>query len=152
MSKLKIPLYITEENFIAATVTILAPHVYGIIEFILDTGSQETFISEGDSLRLSIPFKGSPDKYSYGIGGSPIALYEISNLRMNFKTEENKPFTISFPKIHVSKRTSQDERTRNIALSAPSILGNDFLINNKLSFYVNFLKKCAYFEKEENDQ
>lgn len=146
---MKIPLAISKDNLITVSFTIRAAHIFGAIEAIVDTGSPETIISEADAIRLNIPISRLKfASHSYGIGGSPIAKYELRNVTLSFRTDENKAETIKLDKVYVSRRTSKDARTTDIALGVPSIIGNDFLLKQKFVLYFNPNKNVAYLERE----
>ena len=97
---MKIPLTIRNDKLIGTDVTVRGPHIFGSIEVVIDTGSPETVIGEGDALKLNIPIdRLTFEKFSYGIGGSPIAKYEMRGITMYFRTDEGKVQIINFPKI-----------------------------------------------------
>ena len=130
--------------------TIQGPHIFGRISFLVDTGSPDTVISEGDALRLRIPINRLiKDRPLTGWGGASYDTYTLNNVKIHFKTSENQIFSISFQKILVSQLTTKrPEEERRISLTFPSIIGIDLLKNNGLKLYFDPAKSVTYFEKE----
>jgi hypothetical protein len=146
---MKIPLTITH-GIATVIASLRAPsyHIYGAIEFIIDTGSTETFISEGHALQLQIPIRSLEfDKVSYGLGGASFNLYKLRDAILSFKTAEGKVEKFELKSIGVAETTAKrDERTRRISLGALSVLGTDFLIKNKLKLFLDFVNGIGYLE------
>jgi len=149
---IKIPLQLTEDFRPYIETTIQGPHIFGRITFIVDTGSPDTVISEGCALMLKIPINRlTKDRPLTGWGGASYDTYAFNNVKINFKTEENQIFPISFQKILISQLTSKKtEEERRISLSFPSIIGVDLLKNNGLILYFDPSKNKAYLEKNNN--
>ncbi len=147
----KIPLLLTEDFRPYLEVTIQGPHIFGRITFLIDTGSPDTIISEGNALMLKIPLKKLPkDKPIMGWGGGSYDSYTFNNVTINFKTDENKIFQVHIPKILISQLTTKmTEEERQISLSFPSVIGTDLLKNNGLILYFDPSKSVAYLEKTE---
>jgi hypothetical protein len=150
---MKIPLIIDKNGFIVVSIAIVSIRGKGIykpITMMIDTGSPETFLSEKDFLKLRIPHESLEyDKPAYGLGGGVFALYKMRNVTLSFKTDENNIEKINFPTFHVSLCEKRDERTRMIAERIPSILGTDFLKENKFVFYLDMFNNITYLEKTE---
>ncbi len=146
---MRIPLQIAEGKlFISA---IIMSHRYRIgiaqVVFAVDTGSSETFISESDALRMALPINNLSFSKHIRMGGSVFELKGLPNIEIKFKTDEGKLETIRLD-TSVALSTKKDEKNKQIAQSFPSILGTDFLKDNKLSLHFIPHKDEAYLERE----
>lgn len=150
---MKIPLQFYDGRLIVLVSLTSSKYRLGIAhaQFIVDTGSSVTFISDGDALRLGIPMSSLPFSQHVRMAGSVFELYEISHIKVHFKhKEEQEDKIISFDyKYYVSKSTKRDQKSRDIAQAFPSILGMDFLKENKLKLVVIPHKDIAYLEEEQ---
>ncbi len=121
------------------------------INFVVDTGSNETFISEGDALRFNIPINRLPFEKHILMAGSTFELLKARSLILYIKKDDNKTEKISLDPFYIARGTKKDEKSRNLALAFPSILGLDFLEKNKFSLVVTPHKNLAYLEKENEN-
>jgi hypothetical protein len=145
---MKIPLAVSSIGRITTVVSIQAAHCFGFVTFVIDTGSPYTFLSEKDAARLKVPLKElKPEKKLIGLGGKPFEILSFRQGRFNFKAEEGM-FTVNWP---ICLR-SYAERQKYIYSpeELPSILGTDFMKENKFLLFYDPSKSVAYFEKEEN--
>lgn len=113
----------------------------GIVKFIVDSGSPETILGLDDIKRLRISMNKiqtlESRKFPVSYGGA--------NLKM--KILNNMVFKITnFEKL---KSVLVPTELGNSEIAHPSILGVDFLKENKLKFVFNPSKKEAYFETED---
>ena len=146
---MKIPLKIIDGRILVNS-TIIASHYHiglGQVEFLVDTGSNETFISEGTALRLNIPIGKLPFEKHIKLGGSTLKLLKMTNVIFYFKNNENKLEKLNLPIIYVMQATKKDGQSRIAAQSYPSIIGTDFLTRNKFSLVFTPHKNIAYFER-----
>lgn len=142
---MKIPLAVSQIGRITAVVSIQAPRCFGFVSFVIDTGSPYTFFSERDAEKLKIPLKElETDKRLIGLGGKPFELLFFRHGKFNFRTEEGKIHSISWP-IRLRNYAEQQKYREEL----PSILGTDFVKENKLALFYNPSKDIAYLEKEE---
>ena len=119
-----------------------------IMEFIIDTGSQNSYLSYLDVLRLHISTDKSSDK-EVDFGGSRFKQIPIPKLKMHLLTDD-KSTTISLDiQINALKTTKTSSKKINIAEQLPSILGIDFLKEQKLSLHVILSENLAYLECDE---
>ena len=72
--------------------------------------------------------------------------HPIKNVTMNFRTETDELFKVNLPTIGSLIPTKLDKKTINDVKHIPSIVGNDFLEDQKLAFYFNPSVKVAYLE------
>jgi len=83
--EVKIPLKF-ENGLLYLYCTVQSQRKIAFIRAIIDTGSPETIISEGDTLKLQVSVKHlKPDKHGYGLGGSSVPLYKLGNMDSNLK-------------------------------------------------------------------
>ena len=117
------------------------PHIFGSIEAIVDTGSPTTIIGLPDLKRMRISqnhikdLESRKDPIAYGGGQVVTKILQDARLRFGENFECIMPILIPVSEI---KNGMQ-----------PTILGVDFLINNKFSLFFDPNKKIAYFESSE---
>lgn len=146
---MRLPLQIVAGRIqISAIIRSAKYRMFGTISFYVDTGSNETFISQGDALRLHVPVNSLPSLRHAKIGGSTYELKRIKEIELRFKTEEELE-TITLPEFSVLVGTKKNNEGLQEANSVPSLMGTDFLTINKLALYFNPSKGIAYLEKEE---
>ncbi|MHA1294062.1 MAG: retroviral-like aspartic protease family protein [Candidatus Helarchaeota archaeon] len=125
------------------------PIFSGKVEFLLDSGANMTVISEKDAkiLKIKISSLKKRDKQAYGIGGK-MDLYELN--KVSFITNLNEGIKIfKENKIHTGSIPKNDRDTLKIKRMLPSILGQDFLKNNKLKLFVDMENDIAFLTDEE---
>ena len=145
---MKIPLKFVDGRLVVNAI-IFSPHYHfgaSPIIFIVDTGSDATFISESDALTLQISLNALTLIEVFQMAGAKYKLLQGKEGSLYFKTEENKSLRIEIQTIPLAKSTSKKEQHDS---GFPSILGTDFLIKNNISLYFNPKKNLMYLEKEE---
>lgn len=118
------------------------------ISFIVDTGSPTTFISEKDALALQIPFRALRFKEHMKLGGAKYELLSGKKVKLYFKTDEPKSISFDF-NLTIAKTTKTTQEGIQEARSCPSIIGTDFLIQNKLGLVFWPSKEIFHLEKED---
>lgn len=120
----------------------------GVLEALIDTGSPHTVLSTKDALKLKLPIK----KWR---GGEPISLagfrffnHPISNVTITFRKEDNNSLQITVPKMGVLIPTKINRKVLEEVKHIPSIIGNDFLEEQKFALYYNPSGRIAYLERE----
>ena len=144
---MKISLELTQGLIsVTALVRIKNWRVYGSIKFFIDTGSPKSFIGEQDATRLQIPIKKVNFNERAIMGGTSISIGKIeSNVRISFITK-NQSLPIEPLNFYVSKGMWKKE---GLVCPNPSILGNDFLLENKFALYHNPYKNITHLERED---
>ena len=125
-----------------------SPHYhFGLarITFVIDTGSNATFIGEEDFAGLQISMDTLHKEEAFKMAGSEYNLLLGKEGTLLFKTNENKTTRIELPNIPLARTTSKKTSDHS---GIPSILGTDFLEKNKLTLYFNPGKDLMYLEKE----
>lgn len=147
---MKLPLQIVAGRIqISASISSAKYRMFGRISFYVDTGSNETFISQSDALRLHVPVDSLPFLKHTLMGGSKYELKRMKEIDLYFKTEEEKLEKITLPEFSVMKGTRKNEEGVQEANSVPSLMGTDFLMLNNLVLYFNPSKEIAYLERQE---
>lgn len=147
---MKIPLGIQNEQLEVEAVVRAPKYRIGIslIDFIVDTGSQRSFIGYGDALRLHLPLRALRLCEPMRFGGTGFGLYEIEKVAISFLNEQQKPERFFLEQFYVAKPTRKGQE-KFLAQQLPSILGLDFMIKNKLALYLNPSKHLTFLEKED---
>ena len=65
---------------------------------------------------------------------------------MHFRTESDELLKVNLPTIGSLIPTKMDKRTMDEVKYIPSIIGNDFLENQKLALYFNPSARVVYLE------
>jgi len=117
------------------------------ISFCLDTGSPTTYIDSGTAQIIKIPFnKLNVDEAVIRLGGIKFSSLLMKNTNIKVKNDQDSLYTFNLPEIKVLTPTSNTQEAKNIAYSTPSILGLDFLRENKLKFFCDVANDIAYLE------
>ena len=117
------------------------------ISFCLDTGSPTTYIDSGTAQIIKIPFnKLNVDEAVVRLGGIKFSSLLMKNTNIKVKNDQDSLYTFNLPEIKVLTPTSNTQEAKNIAYSTPSILGLDFLRENKLKFFCDVANDIAYLE------
>lgn len=116
------------------------------VEFLVDTGSNITFLDENDINRLQISHKlfSPSEKQHLMIGGGTFKLFEIKKIILNFKTDLNQTVKFELPHIEVGIGVRKHDTERGVQTS---ILGMDFIVANKLILHIDTEKNEYYLEK-----
>lgn len=141
------------EGHVYTTASIRAPqyHIkFGGFEVVMDTGSPETFITEGIAFQLNIPVSKLPFEKHVKIGGNTFEFRKMLNVTLYFINNEGGSEKIELPIIYVALSVKRDKDSLTMSYSLPAVLGTDFLLKNKLAFYCSPYKNIAYFEKVED--
>lgn len=148
---MKIPLKIIDGKIFVNSIITALRYRIGIsqVEFIVDTGSNETFISEGTALKLNVPINKLSFEKHVRMASSTLQLFKMSNVTLFLKNDENKSEKINLPFIYVMQGTKKDVQSKMAAQSYPSILGTDFILNNKFTLIFTPHKNIAYLKRED---
>ena len=115
--------------------------------FIVDTGSPETFIDEFVTSKFRILTKNLKKSNSILMGGTKIDLFELGKVMMYFRDENDRSVSLKFNNLKVSQTAWTREGSTYLSTS---LLGMDFLLENKLSLFVNPDRKEGYLENKIN--
>jgi hypothetical protein len=126
------------------------PRCFGGIFAIVDTGSPRTIISAKDAYLLKIPtsdLEESKPITGFGKGGIPCRI--LKNFKFYIKSADNQIKQLEMP-IHVvdiPALSKLSQEMKENAFKVPSIIGLDFLVNQKFKLFINFEKDSCYFEE-----
>ena len=120
-----------------------------IMEFVIDTGSQNSYLGYKDVMRLQIPLNEKHSKGEVDVGGSRYKEIELPKMKFHILTED-KLSTISLDvEIHALRTTKTSTQKIQIAQALPSIIGMNFLKDQKLSLHVIPTENIAYLEYDK---
>lgn len=120
-----------------------------IMEFVIDTGSPDSYLSDKDVRRLQIRFKDKPSKGNVDFGGSRFKQISLPKIQMHLLKEDKSQdyYTLDIS-ISALKTNKLSESKVQRAQTLPSILGLDFLRDQKMSLHVVLSEELAYLEFE----
>ena len=142
---MKIPLDFDKEGTrisVIATVN-FSNHIIPVV-FIVDTGSSETFIDEFVASKFRISTANLKYSNPMWMGGTKVDLYNLGKVIINFRDENNNLVPEEFNNLKVSQTAW---RRAGTVYSSTSILGMNFLLENKLSLFVNPDKREGCIER-----
>ena len=116
------------------------------IEFVIDTGSKDSFLSEKDVVRLQVPVADKPAKGQVDFGGSRFNQVELPEFTLHLLDEEKKALAIKTRLMAIKTTKTSEERIKR-AQGLPSILGVDFLKEQGFSLHVVAKEKLAWLER-----
>jgi hypothetical protein len=120
-----------------------------MMEFVIDTGSPDSYLSDKDVRKLQISIKEKTSKGEVDFGGSRYKQISLPKITM-YLLKEGKNNGHHTLKINLSalRTTKVSEKKVVMAQVLPSILGLDFLKEQKVSLHVILTEKLAYLEFE----
>ena len=148
--KERIPLQYIEDRLYLTTL-IYAPRyrvLYKPVQFAVDTGSPNSFFSQAEVKKFNIPMKALKDEGYLFFGGSKHRVKTASSIQLFVINDQHqkKEFIQDIGAIETTKKTVKNIQ---IAETLPSVIGMDFLKQQKLSLHVYPSEKIAYLEFEE---
>lgn len=148
----RIPLQIIEGRLVLTSVveckSLRLPRQ--LMEFVIDTGSSDSYLNDKDVRRFQIPVKGRETSGEVDFGGSRFKQILLPRITMYLLREDNEKkdyFTLEVS-LYALQTTKTSEKKQQTAQRLPSILGLDFLKKQKLSLYVNLTENIAYLQYE----
>lgn len=118
-----------------------------IMRFVIDTGSSNSYLSDKDVRMMQIPVKDRSTKEDVNVGGSKFKQVSIPQFTV-YLLKEGKGR--DYIKIQVTlsalKTTKCSEKKIQTAQTIPSLLGLDFLKEQKAVLYVNVNEEISYIE------
>ena len=137
---------IGKRPFPFVTFFLRTPHISKPVDALIDTGSPFTVLSTNDILSTRMSITKMQSGETVLLAGFRFFNHPIRDVTINFKTESNELFKVNLPKIGALIPTRFDKKTMNEVKHIPSIIGNDFLEDQKLALYFNPSAQVAYFE------
>ena len=152
LTKERIPLQIIEGRLILTSVIeceSLRIHRQ-IMDFVIDTGSADSYLSQKDTIRLQIPTKGKSTINEVDFGGSRFEQIKLPKFKLFLLREDksNNEFIESEVELAALRTTKTSEKNILVAQQLPSILGMDFLKQQKFSLHVVLTEGIAYLQYE----
>jgi hypothetical protein len=116
-----------------------------IVDFVIDTGSQDSFLSQKDVAKLQIPISGKSIKGEVDFGGSRFKQIDLPHFKVHLLNENQKVILLKVS-LMALKTTKSSEKKIQIAETLPSILGTDFLRDHKVSLHLALAENVAYIQ------
>ncbi|MBI2576086.1 hypothetical protein HYV84_02645 [Candidatus Woesearchaeota archaeon] len=117
------------------------------IEFVLDTGSTDSLLGASETTRLQIPVTSLRRKEDIPLGGSVFERPDLPEFVVHVLDEDGPLMTLN-QKFSALKLSKVSKKKKELASALPSILGIDFLKNNKLSLHFFPAEEIVYLESE----
>jgi hypothetical protein len=147
----RISLQIVEDRLIL-TAVIACPALRipkQILEFVIDTGSSCSYLSDRDVKRLHVAIKDKSTTGEVDFGGSRYKQVSLPKIALYaLKEDKEKGYHTLHTTLSALKTTKCSEKKIQTAQMLPSILGLNFLKQQKLSLHVFPSEKLAYLEFE----
>jgi len=118
-----------------------------IMDFIIDTGSTDSYLGDKDVRRLQISMKNKSNIGEVDVGGSRFKQIYLPKITM-YLLKNTKEFHTLSVKLSALKTTKMSEKKIQMAQTLPSILGLDFLKDQKISLHVILTENLAYLQFE----
>lgn len=144
---MRIPLIVKEHITLIAVIEWKGVKHPQMVDFVVDTGSVDSFFSQAEVERLQIPIKNRNVKDQIAFGGSLFNKVDIPELTFFVFTEAKVPIHFNV-NLCALKTTKTSEKNKQIAKNLPSIIGLDFLYKHNLSLHFIPSEKIAYLQKE----
>ena len=122
-----------------------------LIEFVIDTGSPESYIGQKDSTKLQIPVKDRREVGIIAFGGSKYKKIKLPSFTFYLLKQDNQKndYLLFEVNLYVLKTAKISPQKVQAADALPSILGLDFLREQKLSLHVILTENMAYLQYED---
>lgn len=148
---MRIPLSFSEDDVLTLSCTIHTQHGVGRVNFIVDTGSPDTFIGGIDSRKLGLRIVyGDKPKTIYW-GQTAFRLGQIRQVEVWMRKLEDdieKPVTFRFSRFYATKDWVLSGRNPD-RYDSPNILGMSFILEQGFKLVVDGKKKEAWLEKDD---
>lgn len=148
----RIPLQIVEGRLVVTTVIECSSLRIQrqIMDFVIDTGSPDSYLSDKDVRRMQIPMRDTPSIGEVDFGGSRFKQIRLPKIKMYFlQGDIKKGYYELEASLLALKTTKMSEEKIQRAQVLPSILGLDFLREQKISLHVILIENLAYLQVEE---
>jgi hypothetical protein len=113
-------------------------------EFVIDTGSPESYLNQHESQRLQIPIRDRPIMGSVAFGGSRFSHVELPEMTFHMYTE-NGPVSAN-AKLQTLITSEKPSKEKIEGSQLPNIIGISFLELQNLGLHVIIHEDNAYLE------
>ncbi|MFH1328907.1 MAG: hypothetical protein ABIH76_08750 [Candidatus Bathyarchaeota archaeon] len=139
---MRVPIKLLEDKRLVVLASFRANPKYRIgrsaIEFVIDTGGTESFVGYMDAIRLNLPFNGLKFKKSIPIGGSSLSLYGLEGVELGFIDHaQTSVKRVKLKEFFVCATPKKKQKGIQNAKRIPSVLGMNFLTENKVALHCN---------------
>jgi len=125
-------------------------HIFGVTEVLVDTGSPFSVLSPTDAIKLNLPISTMHKGQTICLAGFKFINHPLGQVHLNFKCAEGQHSVDMNMGVLVPTKISR--AILKDVQSIPSIVGIDFLEDNKLIFYFDPSEKIAYLETKDQQQ
>lgn len=121
-----------------------------VMRFILDTGSPNSYFSYKDVIKLQIPLAGKNPSGQTDFGGSRFDQIPLPKVTMYILKEgkQSKDYYTVNVSMSALRTTKTSQKNIKVAEQLPSILGIDFLKEQKFSLHLILTEDLAYLQYE----
>lgn len=139
--------FVSDRHFCFVPFSLRFSHCFGFVEALIDTGSPFTVLSSMDALRLKLPITTMRSGNPVSLAGFRFLNHPLGKVHLNFKTEEGQYFSLDIG-MGVLIPTKIDKQTLQDVQHIPSLIGNDFLEDQKFTLNFDPSNKLAYLERK----
>lgn len=122
-------------------------HCFGFIEALIDTGSPFSVLSPIDAIKLKLPITTMRSGSPVSLAGFRFLNHQLGKVHLNFKTANSQYLSLDVP-LGVLIPTKIDEKMLKDVQSIPSLIGNDFLEDQKFKLFFDPNAHSAFLEGE----
>lgn len=119
------------------------------VNFVIDTGSPDSFLSPMDISKLQISLAGKKSTSPVKLGGSQYNAIPLPDFKFYMLKDDKSIFTEENIKIYGLQPVTTSLEKLQSSQTLPSILGMNFLRNQKFSLHVILTENIAFLEDEE---
>jgi len=116
------------------------------VEALIDTGSPFTVLSPVDAMKMRLPIKSMRKGLGVSLAGFRFFKHNLKNASFTFKTADGGAISLQVQNLGVLVQTKINNKVLEDIKPIPSIIGNDFLEEHKLTLFFNPSQKIAYLE------
>ncbi len=139
--------FVRDRYFPFVTFSIRAPGITGHIDALIDTGSPFTVLSPKDIMSSRLPIKTMQRGETVALAGFRFFNHPLKNAIIYFRADGDKLLKVELSSLGALIPTKIDEKILGAVKDIPSILGNDFLEDQRFTLTFNPSDQTAFLEK-----
>jgi hypothetical protein len=116
-----------------------------LIDFVIDTGSSDSFLSEKDVKKIQVPIAGKAITGEIDFGGSRFKQVQLPKMIVDVLDEGENVVKLEVS-LTALKTTKVSEKKTRQAETLPSLLGLGFLKEQRCALHVIMQEELAYLE------
>lgn len=138
--------FVSDRHFCFVPFTLRFAHCFGFVEALVDTGSPFTVLSPIDALKLKLPITTMRSGSPVFLAGFRFLCHQLPKTHINFKMDDGQYFGVDRA-MGVLVPTKINPQTLKAVQHIPSLIGNDFLEDQKFTLVFNPSSNLAYLEQ-----